>query len=285
MTCHFCHAHFYFLCGEEVKGPEESDHWSASRGKCPRYGPVGSNMYDGSDIYYEADDMYGADGYEDLRNYIIPTAEEEARERKRQERFGGLHVDTWAWTFAMQSLRDDRNGQDRLRLVLAQTEENERPTFGSLQDLFRQYRPEHGVPEQEWDQPFRAGMLGLHNLFDLGLVIPECPEQSDFLDHGMLTRPVGGVFNMMFPDQRIEASIWIYNPTRDRENLDVSQRSAVLGVGPGSDDEMRERFAELMEHTRMRTWFGIFRSTPMQDAGVLVTVGPPRELTDTDGTV
>ena len=285
MTCHFCHANFCFLCGEEVEDPAESDHWTVSRRKCPRYGPVGSNMYDDSEVPDWADDMYDAGGYADPRNYIVLTAEEEAREREYQARFGALHVDTWVWTVAMQSLRDDRIRQDQLRQVLARTEEDGRPTFGELQDLFRQYRPEHGVPEEEWAELFRGAMVELDNLFERGPYTPEYDEESDFLDHGMLTQPVGGMFNMMVPAQRIEAFMWMYNTTRDWETLEVSQRSAVFDMGPGGDDEMREQIADSMDHMQSQGWFEIYRFTPMQDAGVLVTVGPPREITNGDGTV
>lgn len=56
-------------------------------------------------------------------------------------------------------------------------------------------------------------------------------------------------------------------------------------MGPGGDDEMRERVADLMERMRMQIWFEIFWFTPVQDTGILVTVEAPRELTDNDGTV
>jgi hypothetical protein len=121
-------------------------------------------------------------------------------------------------------------------------------------------------------------MPQIRSLFTCGPDIPIDNGGSDLLHRGMLTQAVGGAFNMMFPAQRLAAFMWMYNTIRDWENLERSQRSAVFDMGPGGDEVMRDSVAELMDHMRMKGWFEIFMFTPMQNAGVLVTVGPSRPV-------
>ena len=109
--------------------------------------------------------------------------------------------------------------------------------------------------------------------------------RSDILHDGLLTQPVGGVFNMMDPSQRIQAFIWMCNTTRDWESLSVPQRSAVFDVGPGGDDLMRLRVSDMVDERYVRGGFEHFRFFPMQHAGVLVTAGPLRSVEAQDGSV
>jgi len=285
MTCHFCHTNFCFLCGEEVKRPEATDHWTVSRNICPRYGPVGSAMFDPTDDDDEHEQFTPLTHEQRMEVLAIMTQRlsQTGDERADFREFTAFYIDTWAWNLAMQSLRDDRIGQDHLRMVLEQ--EDGGPLWVNFEALLRGYRPEHAVPEQEWAELFQAGLPQIRRLFDNGPRIPGYPEESDFLDHGMLTQPVGGVFNMMSPASRLEAFMWMYNTTRDWENLDVSQRSAVFDMGPGDDDMMRERVGDLMDHMRLQRWFEIFTFLPMHNAGVLVTVEAPRSVRNNDGSV
>lgn len=256
MTCHFCQANFCFLCGEEVPEPVGSDHWTVDKNTCPRYGPVGSGMFDPED---DDDDHEGIP-----LNRITPEqrvqflaaleadlaqdrAEREAR--ARAEPFGAFHIETWTWNVAFQSLRDDPIGQENLRIIL---EDNGELRWANFEALLRQHRPEHGVSEQEWAALFQAGMPHIRRLFTWGPDIPMNNEGSDLLHRGMLTQAVGGVFNMMFPDQRLAAFMWMYNTIRDWENLEPSQRSAVFDMGPGGDEAMRDNVADLMDHMRFQ---------------------------------
>ena len=285
MTCHFCHTNFCFLCGEEVEQPEATDHWAISRNICPRYGPVGSAMFDSTDDDDEHDLHTPLTHEQRLEVLVTMTASLSQLDTEEADfiEFTAFHVDTWAWNVAMQSLRDDRIGQDHLRMVLGH--EDGGSVWADFEALLRGYRPEHAVPEQEWAELYQAGLPQIHRLFDNGPQDPGLARASEFLDNGMLTQSVGGVFNMMSPASRLDAFMWMYNTTRDWENLDVSQRSAVFDMGPGGDDFMRGHVADLMGDLRLRRWREMFTFIPMHNAGILVTMKAPTTLEDDDGSV
>lgn len=296
MTCHFCHTNFCFLCGEEVEEPEHSDHWAISRNLCPRYGPTGSEMFDRP----RNTPMTNEQRAELLAIMLESNAQldqeaaEEAEGRPFIQRFGAFYADSWAWTLAMQSLRDDGIGQDHLLAVLEQDEEDEdgeedaRPLWVNFEALLRQYHPEHVVPEQEWAALFQAGMPRITSLFENGPPAENSIHGRGIptLHRGMLAEPVVAVFNMMSSAHRLEAFMWMYNATRDWETLvdeDIAQRSVVFDMGPGGDDLMRERVAEMMYFVRRAHDWQNFTFRPMQNAGLLVTLGRPVQVLDADG--
>ena len=300
MTCHFCHANFCFLCGEEVEDPVKTDHWAISRNVCPRYGAVGSEMFDGLDDDDDDDDddnpnllinMTNAQRVEMLAFMLASNAQQEQDEADEAEgrpfiqRFGALHVDSWAYTLAMQSLRDDEVRQNHLRQVLEQGEEDERPLWVNFEALLRQHHPEHDVPEQEWAALFQAGMPRITSLFESG---PPAGNyfNSALLHRGMIVEPVVAVFNMMSRAHRLAAFMWMYTATRDWETLvdeHPAQRSVVLDMGPGGDNAMRERVAEMMYFIRESYSWENFTFLPMQNAGLLVTLNRPVQDQDEEG--
>ena len=92
VTCVCCMSQFCWICLEEVKDAEQCNHWAV--GICPRYGPLGSDMFD------------------TLVEDRLPTEEEEAAaDRLHMIRWAAFRLDSWAWSVAMQSLEDDNLGQ------------------------------------------------------------------------------------------------------------------------------------------------------------------------------
>ena len=299
MTCHFCHANFCFLCGDEVEDPVETDHWAVSRNICPRFGAVGSEMFDELDDDDDDDDdnpnllvnmtheqLAEMQAFMLTRNaQLEQDAADRAEGRPFIQRFGALYVDSWAYTLAMQSLRDDEVGQNQLRQVLEQGDEDTRPLWVNFEALLRQHHPEHVVSEQEWAALFQAGMPRVTSLFENGPP-PGNWFDSAMLYRGMIVEPVVAVFNMMSPAHRLAAFMWMYNATLDWETLvdgPPAQRSVVLDMGPGGDDEMRERVADMMYFVREAYSWENFTFHPMQNAGLLVTLGQPVLDEDEDG--
>lgn len=300
MTCHFCHANFCFLCGEEVKTPEETDHWTVSRNLCPRYGPVGSGSFDIGDF-----SDYGGDSDDDQWNtnslpegviidedntYFDWHPELAAENRARWQHFASLHIETWTWNVTMQNLRNDRTRQQQLRLALELEQSFRRPLWdNNFEALFRQYHPEHSIQEQDWETLVQEGMPQIHDVFNNG---PENPgsyydptTETDVQLLGLLTQPVGAVFNMMSRSQRIQAVVWMCNTTRNWQNLSGSQRSAVFDMGPGGDDLMRLHVARILHMLREKGVFEHFTFSTMQHAGLLVTAGPLGSVEAQDGSV
>lgn len=289
MTCHFCHAHFCFLCGEEVKEPEETDHWTVSRNVCPRYGPVGSGNFDDddfSDYSYDSDDDQWVEHpfpegviFDETDSQLAFMPEWVDENRARMFDFISLHIETWTWNVTMQSLRNDRTRQQQLRLVLERGETDARPLWNdNFEALFRQYHPEHSIQEQDWEAVVQEGMPRIQNIFDNGPGRPlyhDPTAERDVQHLGLLTQPVGAVFNMMSRYQRSQAVAWMCNTTRDWQTLSGPQRSAVFDMGPGGDHVMRLHIAQMMRKLYGQVDFEHFTFTPMQHAGLLVTAGPP----------
>jgi hypothetical protein len=308
MDCILCLTSFCFLCGEEVKDPNGhgSDHWDYGAG-CPRYGSIRSNIVDGCDMNYRA--AYLADGGDEHNYYYQATPAERERQRERERmgtaewereqeqertRAAALHIGSWTWNVTMQSLQNDRPRQQQLRLALEQVETDARPLWDDFEALFRQYRPEHFVQEQDWEVLVQEGMPEIRALFDNGPAEdPEADEpllrmtaQRSLHHWGLLNRPVARVFNMMSRSQRIEAFMWMHNTTRDWDNtLNTPQRSVVFDMGPGGDDTMRRGIQNMLRELVWRETFEHFSFDRMQDNGLLVTAGPLRPVEAQDGSV
>jgi len=183
MDCILCLTNFCYLCGEEVRDPDRSDHWSSSRGICTRYGPVSSGRFD--NMGGEDDESYYGDGMDDDPYYwrddlvdehpMQARLDELAAERLVEDRphlfsFGALHVETFAWNVAMNSFGDDALGQQHLRLVIRPTATKTRSDWVGFEFLLRQHGDVHVVLQQEWEELFQAAMPQVRALYTMGLM-------------------------------------------------------------------------------------------------------------------
>jgi len=148
--------------------------------------------------------------------------------------------------------------------------------------IFGLYRPEHAVPEQEWTALYEAARIT--DVFDRRPRQISFVEDHEFVTDGALSQPVAGVFNMISASSRLAAFMWMYNTTRNWDNLRVNQRSAVFDVGPGGDDATLARVIELLMHLRFSR-FEHFDFYPMQHAGLLVTASRLGSVEARDGSV
>jgi hypothetical protein len=263
LVCRCCQASFCYICGDQAEG--DSQHWAI--GICPRYGPPGSDMFD----------RYGPDDE-------LTEEEEAAEERRHMIQWSAFYLDTWSWSVAMQSLDDDALGQDLLRRTLMPGHARyalRRPHYRDILALLRQHSTMHAVSEREW-QTLVNGRVGGEQVRELLVDGPQDEvRHHPFLDRGMLTQPVAGAFNMMAQNSRLAAFIWMWDTLRDWDNdidTDSPQSSAVFDLGPGGDEDMRVRVGRLQGTLRSRRHIDRFEITPMQNAGLLVTIGRPRNI-------
>ena len=263
-----CKASFCFICGDAV--PADSNHWAI--GICPRYGPPGSDMFD-----------------TDMPDDELTEEEEAAEDRRRMVQRTIFHLGSWSFNVAMQSLETDDLGQELLRRALLPAHARHvlrRPQYNDVVALLRQHSPVHAVPEREWEA-LVSGRPGGEQVRDLLVDGPQGENHPthDFLDRGILREPVGGVFNMMSENSRLEAFLWMMNIIEEWDaNVDNGRphSSAVFGMGPGGDEDMRVLVG--WSQSRMHHHDNRFTYTPMQNAGLLVTITRPRRIADVDGT-
>lgn len=235
IVCEYCSQHFCYICGNEAL--EGSQHWSRADGGCPRW-----NGANDANAHFDDDD----DSVDDDDDSVD---EEEEGGVRGGEWTPGVSFDTWTWNVTMQ----DANAETRalMHRVLQLPVEN--ATQGPLSDVelealvdaMLENRPQHGMTDQEWQ-----ALVELHH----GVVARFLRTNFDFAQrdefstsHGVLTNPVGGVFNLSNENARQAAYEWAHQRRRawTPANDNTALNYAIFDVGPGSLDD-RFRASDLM---------------------------------------
>lgn len=265
-----CMQNFCFVCGQEAF--DGSNHWVP--GGCPRYGKAGSDR-----VVYDRDSGEPEDRSPWLLTslagnhprdfpYVVANASDFA-------------MGSWAWNTAMQASRMDVALQDAMqRLLRADEWDMSFADRDRIEAALHAHRWSSQLTEQEW-----ALVVG-QNLNQIHMFLNERPPATDgtphpMVRHGLLTQPVGGVFNMTLPHGRMEAFRWMYQTVRDYPNewIDHRQHHAVFQMGPGWTLDRRFGVARLMlvlMNEGEEVTQGRFTFTKMRDTAVMVTVNPPQ---------
>lgn len=217
-----CMMSFCFICGKEAL--DGSDHW-VREGGCPRYNQPGTR-----EALYDDDDLD-----EEVERFAPPT------ERRTQFSFA-----IWAWNTTMQTMQDQRVLSFMQRLIGMPVPDDR----GEIPDRMTQVhaifhamivnRDPDRVSEEAWElmiQTFHERMVQ----FVRSIVFRLAPEHVFPTRNGVLTRPVGGVFNMVSTEARRQAYNWAYERQQAYQhwNEDDPRNYAIFDVGPsGTPDEI-----------------------------------------------
>lgn len=265
-----CMQNFCFICGQEAF--DGSNHWVP--GGCPRYGKVGSRR-----VVYDHDP-----GEPDHRSPWLLNSLAGNRPDTFQnvvENASEFAIGSWAWNTAMQASRMDDSLQDAMqRLLRADEWDMSFADRDHIERALHDHRWSSQLTEEEW-----ALVVG-QNLNQIRMFLNEGPSPPDsephpMVRHGLLTQPVGGVFNMTLLLGRMEAFRWMYQTVRDYSNewIDHRQHHAVFHMGPGWPIARRIEAARLMlvlTNEGIEVTQGRFTFTKMRDSAILVTVNPPQ---------
>ena len=253
MTCKSCRTSYCFICGKEALG--NSGHWSnpIHGGSCPRYGPIGSGTYD--------------------------TEEEDEEENEEIGWTADISFETWSWNVMMQNASGllQLLMQHMLGLPVANMRQGEL-NFEERRLLLRnmlQYWPEHGVSREVWAETVvehrheaMAFLRGGNFVFENGF------GPDPVIVHGVLARPVGGVFNLASESARRDAYEWAQQryDAWTPATADHPLNFAIFDIGPGALED-RVQASELlvlladsgeevtqnqMEFTSIRSESGVF---------------------------
>lgn len=252
-----CGQNFCYICGKEAFDRLGSNHWAA--GGCPRYHSAGS-----ANAIYDPDD----DDEEDILQ---------------------LSFDTWAWNMAMQ--HSDPTMQADMRRILRHTLEDQAPPIPTLQNVrdvlrgLESYHVEHGVDPTEW-----ASLVDQYR-GDTILRVTRVPAQSTLFQntspvrYGVLSRPVGGVFNLASGIGQSSAHSWAGRVWRayGAETRESFENYAVFDFGPGGDLAYREAVAEVIDILRTQGHMLsngrlAFDTIPMSGNAILVEITGQRPI-------
>jgi hypothetical protein len=225
MTCTKCGHKFCYICGESAK--EDSGHWAP--GSCPRWGQPG-----------QQNAIFDAAVFDD-------DEEDFAFE-------GDMAFDVWAWNILMQTT--DAEMRALMQRLLMPQRHVEMPTAAERRSIINamfRYQPEHGVTEREW-QGVVVQNRGVPRLF-IEVELNSLPGwinavPSEFpTNQGVLSHPVGGVFNMVDPASKREAYAWTHRRQRvwHPDEAQHPENFAIFDIGPGDDFYEQDRATVLLD--------------------------------------
>jgi hypothetical protein len=117
--------------------------------------------------------------------------------------------------------------------------------------MFR-YHPQHGVPERDWQRLVSENRFVLRRFVEVEhantvlnrLYVPEFP-----ISQGVLSHPVGGIFNMVDPASRREAYAWAHRRQRlwHPDEAEHPDNFAVFDIGPGEGVYAQLRAAQIFD--------------------------------------
>ena len=148
----------------------------------------------------------------------------------------------WAWNVTMQNASEATQRLMQRHLEVAVRDNNNNPLDAAeraqlLKALLR-FRPEHGIERAEWNALRDLHRQEVIDWLESDAFFAENTRNWPII-HGLLGRPVGGVFNVSNVAARQEAYEWAqqrysaWSPARANHMLNY----AIFDVGPGSLDD------------------------------------------------
>lgn len=218
-----CMASLCFICGKEAL--DGSEHW-VREGGCPRYNQPGTRaaMYDDDDLD------------EEVERFAPPA------ERRTNFAFA-----IWAWNSAMQTIQDERVRRYMQRFIGMPVPEDRAEDPGRMTqveaifDALLENRDPDRVSQEAWGVMVQASHERMLQFVRV-LAFRPAPQHDLYTRNGVLTRPVGGVFNLVSAEARRLAYNWANERQQDYQQWHSEEdprNYAIFDVGPsGTPDEI-----------------------------------------------